>query len=81
MSSTDEGDLASLSAEFPGWHVWRGRDRRWRWDGWHATRREVPARAEALAGVLARLSAPAPAELRGLLGQQQALAEGLRCAA
>jgi hypothetical protein len=51
------GTLAELAAEFPGWHVWRGRDGRGADQGWFATRRHRVAAAEAAAA--AKLSAGA----------------------
>jgi hypothetical protein len=71
--------LADLAAEFPGWHIWRGRDGRGADQGWFATRRRRPTAAEATAGLVVTLSAGDAMSLRGMLAQQQvirALAEG-----
>ena len=32
MTSTDDTALATLAADFPGWHLWRSRDSRGRND-------------------------------------------------
>jgi hypothetical protein len=81
MSSTDDSALAALAADFRAWHVWRSRDARGRDAGWNATRRVRPATAQALAGILARISAGNAGELRGLLDQQEALTAEAGCAA
>ncbi|MGH3420048.1 MAG: hypothetical protein ACRDOD_10725 [Streptosporangiaceae bacterium] len=73
------GMLADLAAEFPGWHIWRGRDGRGADQGWFATRRRRPTAAEAATGLVVTLSAGDAMSLRGMLAQQQvigALAEG-----
>ena len=69
------GMLADLAAEFPGWHIWRGRDGRGADQGWFATRRRRPAAADAAAGLVATLSADDAMSLRGLLAQQQVIKE------
>jgi hypothetical protein len=65
--------LPDLAAEFPGWHIWRGRDAAGRDTDWHATRRARLAPAEASGGMLARLSAGSAGSLREQLWQQQAI--------
>jgi hypothetical protein len=67
MSSTN--DMAALAADFPGWHVWRGRSASGAETDWHAT----TSRQLRKAGALARLAAPSAQGLRALLDQQQAL--------
>jgi hypothetical protein len=69
------GTLAELAAEFPGWHVWRGRDGRGAYQGWFATRRRRVAAAKAAAGLTVTLSAGDPASLHGMLVQQQIIEE------
>jgi hypothetical protein len=69
------GGLADLAAEFPGWHVWRGRDDRGANQGWFATRRRRVAAAEAAAGLAATLSAGDAVSLHGMLAQQRAIEE------
>jgi hypothetical protein len=54
---TPDQHLAELAEAFPGWHIWRGRDRRGRPEGWYATQRGAGARA-------AIVPANGPAELR-----------------
>jgi hypothetical protein len=64
------GELAALAAEFPGWHIWRGRSASGRETDWNATsslRRNGKRR---------RLSAPDAAALRALLAQDEALRAG-----
>lgn len=67
--------LAELAAEFPGWHVWRGRDGRGGDQGWFATRRRRVAAAEAAAGLAATLSAGDAVSLHGMLAQQRVIEE------
>jgi hypothetical protein len=61
--------LADLAADFPGWHIWRSRDRRGRDDGWNATRRK--AHGPVPPGTVARLTAADAEGLRGQLEQQR----------
>jgi hypothetical protein len=65
VSTTD--DLAVIGADFPGWHIWRGRSASGRETDWHATskRREDGKRM--------RLAAADAAGLRALLAQEEAL--------
>jgi hypothetical protein len=67
MTSTD--DMAAIAADFPGWHVWRGRSGSGAQTDWHATARRPLRRT----GTLGRLTAPDASGLRALLGQQEAL--------
>ena len=67
------GTLAELAAEFPGWHVWRGRDGRGADQGWFATRRRRVAGAAA--GLTATLSAGDAVSLHGMLAQQRVIEE------
>jgi hypothetical protein len=71
------GTLAELAAEFPGWHVWRGRDGRGADQEWFATgrRRVAAAEAEAAAGLAAALSAGNAVSLHGMLAQQRVIEE------
>jgi hypothetical protein len=73
VTITDETELAGLAAEFPGWHVWRSRDGRGRDAGWNATRRRRPGPGALAAGVLGKVAADGPAELRAQLEQQHAI--------
>ena len=34
---TQNQEIAELCDDFPGWHIWRGRDHHGQPDGWHAT--------------------------------------------
>jgi hypothetical protein len=69
MTSTN--DMATLAADFPGWHVWRGRSGTGKETDWHATASRQLRRA----GALGRLTAADARALRALLGQQEALRE------
>ena len=65
--------LADLAADFPGWHIWRGRDGRGADKGWYATRQRRLSAAELDAGLAATLSADDAGSLRGRLAQQQVI--------
>jgi hypothetical protein len=69
------GALAGLAADFPGWHVWRGRDGRGADQGWFATRRRRLSAAQAAAGLTATLSAGDPESLQAKLAQQRVIEE------
>lgn len=62
--------LSDLAASYPGWHIWRGRDRAGCDRGWYATRRRRLPAAESRAGLQAALSADDPASLGAQLAQQ-----------
>jgi hypothetical protein len=70
MQTIDARTLAGLALRFPDWHIWRSRDGRGREADWNATRRRKLHAAPA--GVVARVTAPDPDGLRGLLEQQRA---------
>lgn len=53
---TPDQEFAALCEQWPGWHIWRGRDRGGQPSGWHATRRR--------GGRSVILDAPGPAALR-----------------
>lgn len=58
---TADQEFAELCEEWPGWHIWRGRDHHGQPDGWHATGRN---------GVISViLAASGPEELRQRLRQ------------
>jgi hypothetical protein len=65
--------LASLAAEYPGWHVWRGRNGRGADEGWFATRRRRLPAAGAAAGLVATLSAGDATSLEDMLEQQRVI--------
>ena len=67
---TPDQELAELCAQWPGWHIWRGRDGGGRPSGWHATRRS--------AGRSVILDAAGPAELRQQLSDAAAVETGAR---
>jgi hypothetical protein len=69
--------MAALTATYPSWHIWRGRDTRGRDADWYATRHRRLTAAQAAAGLRLTLSAAAPDSLRGLLVQQQVIEERL----
>lgn len=56
---TDDEAKAALTADFPDWHIWRGRDRDCRPSGWYATHRGLPV-----------VSALGPSDLRQQLGRR-----------
>lgn len=67
--------LSDLAADFPGWHVWRGRDGRGSHRGWYATRQRRLRAAELDAGLANTLSADDAETLRGQLAQQLVIEE------
>jgi hypothetical protein len=73
--------LAGLAADFPGWHIWRGRDGRGSHKGWYATRQRRLRAAELNAGLAATLNADDAETLRGLLAQQLVIEEQAQRAA
>jgi hypothetical protein len=66
---TTANEMAALAADFPGWHVWRGRSGSGAETDWHAT----ASRALRKAGTLGRLTATDAPGLRALLAQQHAV--------
>lgn len=64
-SVSTTNDLASIAAQYAGWHIWRGRSSSGRETDWHATGKR-PGNPE-------RLSAPDAEGLRALLAQHEAL--------
>jgi hypothetical protein len=78
MQSAAPGDpLTDLTADYPAWHIWRGRDGRGRDADWYATRRRRLTVRETAAGLRTTLSAAVPDSLRGLLEQQEVIESGL----
>ena len=69
MTSTTADDMASLAADFPGWHVWRSRSGSGALTDWNAT----AGRRLRKAGMPRRLAAADAKGLRAILGQQEAL--------
>lgn len=70
MSTTARPDtIATLSKDYPEWHVWRGRSGD-RLKGWHATRKTRPTSMEYRASLYRTLAADDPAHLREQLEQQ-----------
>jgi hypothetical protein len=67
--------LAGLTAEFTGWHIWRGRDGRGAAKGWFATRQRRLHADELDAGLTGILMADDPETLRSQLAQQQVIEE------
>jgi hypothetical protein len=67
--------LASVAAEYPGWHVWRGRNGRGTDEGWFATRRRRLPAAGSAPGLVATLSAGDAESLQSLLEQQRVIEE------
>ena len=67
--------MATLAADFPGWHIWRSRSMSGRETGWNATRK---GRFPRLAGSLPMLAAADAAALRSALAQQRGTETGRR---
>lgn len=65
--------LAGLTAEFTGWHIWRGRDGRDAPKGWYATRQRRLRPEELDAGLTGLLTADDAESLRSQLAQQQVI--------
>ena len=63
--------LADLAAEFPSWHIWRGRDGRGADKGWYATRQHRLTADELDDGLKPMLFADDTVSLHGQLAQQQ----------
>jgi hypothetical protein len=63
-------DIASLAADFPGWHIWRSRSQSGRETGWNGTRK---GRFSRVVGALPMLAAADAGGLRSALGRQEAL--------
>jgi hypothetical protein len=73
------GELAALAADYPAWHLWRGRNSTGRETDWNATLKGRTARrAATAAGMAVRLTAADSPALRQLLGHTEAVRE---CAA
>jgi hypothetical protein len=67
---TQDQELAQLRAQWPGWHIWRGRNGVGQASGWHATWRG--------AGRSVILDADGPAELRQQLRDAATVQTGAR---
>jgi len=67
--------IAGMTAEFTGWHIWRGRDGRAAAKGWFTTRRRRLRAEELDAGLTGILMADDPETLRSQLTQQQVIEE------
>ena len=66
---TPDQEIAELAEEWPGWHIWRGRDRYGRPAGWHAT--PMPGTRAGM------VTAGGPQELRRRLRDTSALTGAL----
>jgi hypothetical protein len=62
--------LAVLAADYPLWHIWRGKDGRGADKGWCATRQRRLRQEEIDAGMSPMLFADDADSLRGQLAQQ-----------
>jgi hypothetical protein len=72
-----ERTLAGLAADFPSWHIWRGRDGRGADKAWYATRKgQRPTAAELDAGLAATLSADDATSLHDRLTKQLVIQGG-----
>lgn len=67
---TPDQQIAELAAEWPGWHLWRGRDVHGQPSGWHATRQA--------GGRSTIVAADGPEELRQRLLRATVSLEGVR---
>jgi hypothetical protein len=67
--------IPGLTAAYPGWHIWRGRDGNGAAKGWYATRRRHLT-AGAPSGLAETLGADDPAALSVLLARQAAIENG-----
>lgn len=74
--SSGADTIAGLTAAYPGWHIWRGRDGNGASKGWYATRLRAHLRPGAASGLAETLGADDPASLRALLAQQRAIEDG-----
>jgi hypothetical protein len=73
MSTTVKPDtIATLSKDYPTWHVWRGRSGT-KLKGWYATRHHRLSNMEYREGLFRTLAADDPAGLREQLEQQAAI--------
>lgn len=73
MSTTAKPDtIATLTEDFPTWHIWRGRSDD-RLKGWYATRKRRLSNMEYREGLFRTLAADDPQGLRGQLEQQAAI--------
>lgn len=72
MSITDVSGVAdSLAADFPGWHIWRGRTEAGAPCGWYATRLgKCRAARDGRNGLFMTVSGNTAAELRAQLDVQ-----------
>jgi hypothetical protein len=71
-ATTDSDTIATLVADFPGWHIWRGRSGD-QLMGWYATRQERLTSMEYRAGLFRTLAADDSRGLREQLEQQTAI--------
>lgn len=72
MSITDvTGPADSLASDFPGWHIWRGRNEAGAPCGWYATRLgKCPSAREGRGGLFMTVSGDTATELRAQLDVQ-----------
>ena len=70
-------ELAVLTADYPGWHIWRGKDGRGADKGWFATRRQRLRTEGSATGIKNVLMADGAASLRGQLAQQHVIEQRL----
>lgn len=77
MQAVVTDEMAALAADFPAWHIWRGRSSRGADTGWHATRRPRPGRPALAPGLLSALAGGSADSLRAQLEQQEAIAKEL----
>ncbi len=75
LATQPHDSLAGLTAEFTGWHIWRGRDGRGAPKGWYATRQRRLRAEELDAGLTGILMADDAESLRSQLAQQQVIEE------
>lgn len=69
--------IADMTAAWPAWHIWRGRDGRGAEKGWYATLRRKLTAGQAVVGPADSLNAATADALRGLLAQQKVIEDRL----
>lgn len=60
----------ALARDYPGWHIWRGRNGSGQPTGWYATRQRRLSARERDAGLFPTLAAENPRHLRQQLARQ-----------
>lgn len=77
MQAVVTDELAALAADYPAWHIWRGRSSSGAEVGWHATRHPRPGRPALPPGLLPALAAGSAGSLHAQLEQQEVMEKEL----